>query len=155
MSEFHDDYPQYELMAHHSEEVGAKIRKKLWNVFWIMLTVTLLELFVGFKSRDWGLTGSTGLIIFFIAFTIVKAYYIVFAFMHLGDEKVVMKWVIVAPYACFIIYLAFMATVGEGSYAMKHRHDMDKQIIMQQLQLKQENHHPKGVTEEQGATEKK
>ena len=31
MSEFHDDYPQYEFMAHHSEEAGVGIRRKLWN----------------------------------------------------------------------------------------------------------------------------
>ena len=31
MSEFHDDYPQYELMAHHSDEAGVAKRKKLWT----------------------------------------------------------------------------------------------------------------------------
>lgn len=141
MSEFHDDYPQYELMAHHSEEDGVRIRKKLWSVFWIMLIVTLIELVVGFKAGDMGLVGTTGLITFFIAFTIVKAYYIVYAFMHLGDEKSSMKWMIIAPFTCFILYLAFMATVGEGSYAMKYRQEMDKQVIMQQLKLKQNASH--------------
>lgn len=155
MSEFHDDYPQYEMLAHHSEEDGIRIRKKLWSVFWIMLAITLIELFVGFKSRDWGLIGSTGLITFFIAFTIVKAFYIVFAFMHLGDEKSAMKWVIIAPYACFIIYLAFMGCIGEGGYAHKHRHEMDKQIIMQQLQLKDGSHHEEGAAEETGTSEQK
>jgi cytochrome c oxidase subunit 4 len=157
MSEFHDDYPQYEMMAHHSEEDGARIRKKLWRVFWIMLAVTLVELFVGFQAKSWGVIGTTGLISFFIFFTIVKAYYIVFAFMHLGDEKKIMPWVIVAPFSCFIIYLAFMASVGEGSYSMKHRQEMDKQIIMQQLELKQEgsNHEGGAAAEEHEAAGQK
>ena len=141
MSEFHDNYPQYELMAHHSEEEGGKIRKKLWRVFWIMLTVTLVELAVGFKAADLGVAGSSGLIIFFIGFTVVKAFYIVYAFMHLGDEKSAMKWMIIAPFSFFIVYLAFMVSVGEGSYSMKHRQEMDKQVIIQQLQLKQQTHH--------------
>lgn len=156
MSEFHDDYPQYELMAHHSEEDGKKIRRKLWNVFWIMLIVTLIELFVGFKAADWGLVGTTGLITFFITFTIVKAFYIVYSFMHLGDEKSALKWVIVAPFSCFIIYLALMVSVGEGSYSMRYRHEMDKQVIMQQLELKAGGgHHEEGVAKEHGASEKK
>ena len=32
MSEFHDDYPSYETLAHHSEEEGKPIRKNLWRV---------------------------------------------------------------------------------------------------------------------------
>ncbi len=55
MSEFHDDYPQYEFMAHHSEEEGKVMRRKLWNVFWIMLAVTIAELIIGSFAKDWHL----------------------------------------------------------------------------------------------------
>jgi len=37
MSEFHDDYPQYELMAHHSEEEGKKKRNKVLKFVWKIL----------------------------------------------------------------------------------------------------------------------
>jgi len=30
--EFHDNYPQYEVMANHGEEEGKKNRRTLWNV---------------------------------------------------------------------------------------------------------------------------
>ena len=53
--EFHDDYPQYEMLAHHSEEEGKLKRRKLWNVFWIMLAVTIVELIIGSFSLQWGL----------------------------------------------------------------------------------------------------
>ena len=43
MSEFHDDYPSYETMAHHSEEEGKVTRKALWRVFWYMLAITIFE----------------------------------------------------------------------------------------------------------------
>ena len=42
--EFNDGAPQYELMAHHSEEEGAVKRKKLWRVL-------RSRRFEGFKFR--------------------------------------------------------------------------------------------------------
>jgi cytochrome c oxidase subunit IV len=118
--EFHDDYPQYELMANHSEAEGKPIRKKLWMVFWIMLGVTILELIVGsYASNLGGLDtqrrSKMWLKIFFVAFTIVKAGYIVMIFMHLGHEVKFMKWTILAPYILFITYLVFII-ITEGSY---------------------------------------
>ena len=127
MSEFHDDYPQYELMAHHSEEAGAVKRKKLWKVFWYMLGITIFELVVGFNNEHFS---RLFLMFFFIGFTVIKAGFIVLAFMHLGDEKKAMKWVILAPFSMFIIYLVYIVTT-EGSYCMNFRTKMDSKIIEQ------------------------
>jgi cytochrome c oxidase subunit 4 len=44
----------------------------------------------------------------FIILTLVKAGYIVMVFMHLGDERKAMRWVILIPYAFFIMYLIFI-----------------------------------------------
>ncbi len=153
MSEFHDDYPQYELMAHHSEEVGKTTRKKLWRVFWIMLTITLAELVVGFNAESWGLLDShrattLGLKFFFIFFTIAKAAFIVLSFMHLGDEKKSLKWVILAPYCTFIIYLACMVSITEGGYSQSRRADMDPNVVKQAAE-----HKRAGGGEHQEATE--
>ena len=54
MSEFHDDYPSYETLAHHSEEEGKKTRKTLWRVFWYMLAITIFELAVGSMAPSHG-----------------------------------------------------------------------------------------------------
>lgn len=120
MSEFHDVYPDYERMAHHDEATGKKVRRKLWNVFWLLLGVTIFEVIVGLYAADWGLS-KTILKITFISLTIVKAAYIVMVFMHLKDESKWTKWVILAPYSFFIIYLFLMMTMGEGNYAREHR----------------------------------
>ena len=120
MSEFHDPFPNYEMLAHHDEESGKKIRRKLWNVFWLLLAVTLVEVFVGIKATDWELP-KLFLKFFFIGFTIVKAFYIVYVFMHLGDEERWTKWVIIAPFTGFILYLIVMCVMGEGNYARQHR----------------------------------
>lgn len=139
MSEFHDDYPQYEFMAHHSEEEGKKKRRKLWNVFWIMLAVTIVELIIGFKASSLGLlnddrTSGTLLKIIFIGLTLFKAFFIVMSFMHLGDEKKVMKWSILAPYTVFILYLVWIC-VTESVYAKDHKHPMDQIIVQQKIEL--------------------
>ena len=44
----------------------------------------------------------------FILFTVVKAGYIVMIFMHLGDEMKFLRWVVLTPYICFILYLLFI-----------------------------------------------
>lgn len=125
MSEFNDNYPQYELMAHHSEEEGKTKRRKLWNVFWIMLGITLVELMVGFYNSHFS---EIALKVIFIGFTIVKAGYIVLSFMHLGDEVKAFKYAVLVPFIVFIIYLVFIADLGEGTYAKKYRMVMDKNI---------------------------
>src|SRR4051812_18217926 len=140
MSEFHDDYPQYELMAHHSEEEGVIKRKKLWRVFWIMLGITILELVIGLKAHNLGLldpndrTSTIPLKFIFIGLTIVKAFYIVFKFMHLGDEKKWMKWCVLAPYMIFIIYLIGII-VQEANYSKVHKEKMDILIVNQKNAL--------------------
>jgi cytochrome c oxidase subunit IV len=112
MSEFNDNYPQYELMAHHSEEDGKKKRRKLWNVFWIMLGITLVELMVGFYNTHFS--------------------DIALSFMHLGDEVKAFKYAVLVPFIVFIIYLVFIADLGEGTYAKKYRMVMDKNVTEHQ-----------------------
>ena len=129
MSEFHDDYPQYELMAHHSEDAGKIIRKKLWRVFLYMLVITIIELLVGFNNEYFN---RLFLKFFFIGFTIIKAGFIVLSFMHLGDETKFLKWIILAPFTIFAIYLVIMVTT-EGTYSMKYRTRMDPKIMEQKI----------------------
>jgi cytochrome c oxidase subunit IV len=127
MSEFHDPFPNYEMLAHHDEETGKKIRKKLWRVFWLLLAVTIIEVLVGIFADSILPFSGTGnklfLKFFFIIFTLVKAAYIVYIFMHLGDEERWTKWVIIAPFTGFILYLLVMMTIFEGEYSKEHRLD--------------------------------
>ncbi len=125
--EINDGYPSYETMALHDEEHGKHVRKVIWKVFWIMLGVTLVELFVGFKAEAFGLS-KLFLQFFFIGLTIVKAAYIVLSFMHLGDEVKALKWTLLGPFIVLVLYLIFMVDVGEGNYAKGRRYVMDKNV---------------------------
>jgi cytochrome c oxidase subunit IV len=141
--EFHDDYPQYETMYLHDEEAGKKVRKKLWRVFWILLAITLIELFVGFNATAWGLTGGMFLKVFFIFFTIAKAAGIVLVFMHLIDETKFFRYVILGPYSVFILYLIYIILV-EGTYTgyPENNTHLDDKYKVQQVILRTQHHQP-------------
>ena len=107
-----DSYP---LNAHHSEEEGVKIRKNIIFVTVLLTAITAVEVAMGviFKRSEtfsWEMIKWT-----FVALTLVKAGYIVMSFMHLGEERSVMKKTILIPYLVFIVYLVFIAlTEGFG-----------------------------------------
>ena len=147
--EFHDNYPQYETMYHHTEEEGKVKRKKLWNVFWIMLGITLVELFVGFNATKWGLTGGVFLKWFFIILTLVKAGYIVLKFMHLGDETKFFKYTILLPYGIFAAYLIFIVLV-EGTYTgyKNNKTTLNPIYLEQQIEMRKEHGQPIPQSEE-------
>lgn len=98
----------YALNAKHSEEEGVKIRKKLYMVTVILTVVTIFEIFMGvYFKRNGTFTWET-IKLLFIILTLVKAAYIVLIFMHLGDERKNLKYVVLLPYALFILYLIFI-----------------------------------------------
>ena len=128
--EFQDGFPNYEQIAQHDNVAGVGVRKRLMNVFWFLLFVTLIELAAGFawpKLHAAGIS-KTWLIIVFVAFTVVKAGYIVMAFMHLGDENKWLRWAILGAYCCFVVYLVYMTSLGEGTYSglKEHRNALDQ-----------------------------
>lgn len=139
---FHDNYPEYEKMAIHGEEEGKKARRVLWNVFWLMLTVTILELIVGFIAPEKKWTGTLGLKVFFITLTLVKAGGIVLYFMHLKHERTFFKYTILVPYSVFILYTVFIL-ITEGNYSMnpQYRNKVDKLYFEQQEKLKAHTQH--------------
>ncbi|MDG1331665.1 MAG: cytochrome C oxidase subunit IV family protein [Crocinitomicaceae bacterium] len=103
-----DDVIEYSLDAHHSEEQGKKIRKKIWQVTAILTAITIFEVAVGAtikQSSDYWQVVKW----LFIGLTLLKAGYIVLVFMHLGDERKAMRYVILVPYFIFICYLIFIA----------------------------------------------
>lgn len=98
----------YAINARHSEEDGRRIRKKLYAVTLLLTVVTIVEVFMGvFFKRNGTFTWET-IKLAFIVLTLIKAAYIVLVFMHLGDERRNLKYVILLPYALFIMYLIFI-----------------------------------------------
>ena len=113
-----DDIIEYSLDAHHSEEHGVKTRKTIWKVTLILSIVTAVEVVLGAMVKQ-GSSAWLTVKILFILLTLVKAGYIVLTFMHLGDERKALKWVILLPYAVFIIYLMFIAFTEGAAVGLK------------------------------------
>ncbi len=103
-----DDVYEYSLDTHHSEEEGKKVRKKIWFVTLLLTVVTAVEVVLGAMVKQ-GSSAWTTVKVLFILLTLLKAGYIVLTFMHLGDEKKVLKWIVLLPYLIFIVYLMFIA----------------------------------------------
>ena len=111
---------KYSISANHDEAHGVEIRKKIWKVTGILTLITIVEVLIGAFIKQYDSTGGDNALwpyvkISFLVLTIVKAAYIVLVFMHLGDERKNFKWVILAPYILFILYLIFIC-LTESSY---------------------------------------
>lgn len=105
-----DDIIEYSLDIHHSEEHGKAIRTKIWKVTALLTAITALEVVLGSQikqSSDYW----QAIKWFFIGLTLIKAAYIVVIFMHLGDEKKSLKYMILIPYFIFILYLIYILIV--------------------------------------------
>lgn len=115
-----DDIIEYSLEAHHSEEEGRAVRKKIYQVTLVLSVVTIIEVLMGVwwdsLNLPWTLVK-----LGFIVMTIFKAAGIVLYFMHLGDERKSLKWLILGPYVLFMSYLIFIClTEAVKLYDIRH-----------------------------------
>lgn len=104
----------YSLNNTHTDEQGVAIRKKIIKVTVLLSVITAVEVGLGVFIKQ-GTTMWPVVKWSFIVMTLIKAFYIVAVFMHLGDERKSLRYVIVAPYALFIAYLLFIG-ITESNY---------------------------------------
>ncbi|WP_020530648.1 cytochrome C oxidase subunit IV family protein [Flexithrix dorotheae] len=93
------------------EEIKKANIRKIVRVALILAVVTAIEFALAFIWPDG--SDRTLLNILFLVLTIVKAFYIVSEFMHLGHEVPVLIYSIVLPLV-FIVWLV-IALMNEGS----------------------------------------
>ena len=108
-----DDLIEYSLHAHHDEAKGKEIRSKIYKVTLLLTIITVIEVFIGAsikQSSDWWTTVK----FIFILLTLLKAGYIVLVFMHLGDERPWLKYVILIPY--FIIFVCIIFFIQKRTF---------------------------------------
>ena len=111
------------MMAHdttHAKHAGAK--KRIWQVFIILSILTLVEVVLGILKPDFlvhnDLVSLSLLNWIFIVLTIVKAYYIVWAFMHMEHEAASLRRVVVWTGVFLISYLIAILLI-EGTYVQE------------------------------------
>ncbi|KIM09763.1 MAG: cytochrome C oxidase subunit IV [Sulfurovum sp. FS06-10] len=100
----------------HAHESNTK---RIWKVFGILSVITIVEVLFGiFKPKSLYFNSFAGLNLLnwlFIILTIVKAYYITWAFMHMEGEKKWFRRSIVWVAVFIMIYLSFIYLM-EGNY---------------------------------------
>ena len=93
--------------------------KRIWFVFALLSVVTTVEVILGIiKPHSLHMTDFLGMNLLnwiFIILTVFKAYYIVWAFMHMEGEVVALRWMVVATAIFLILYLIFIL-LTEGHY---------------------------------------
>ncbi len=93
--------------------------KRIWLVFGILSIVTTVEVFLGIQKPEvLHMTNFLGMNLLnwiFIILTIFKAYYIVWAFMHMEGETPVLRRALVWTVIFLISYLVFIL-LTEGNY---------------------------------------
>ena len=102
-------------MSHeHVSNIG-----RIWKVFGILSAVTVVEVYLGILKPDVlfmnDFLSMSLLNWIFYALTIFKAYYIVWAFMHMEGEKSTLKSAVVFPVIFLILYILFIL-LTEGDY---------------------------------------
>jgi cytochrome c oxidase subunit 4 len=96
--------------------------KRIWFVFGLLSAVTIVEVILGIiKPESLYMTNVVGMNLLnwiFYALTLVKAYYIVWAFMHMEGERASLRWAVVAPVIFLVLYLLFILLV-EADYVFE------------------------------------
>lgn len=118
MSHSHDNHNENESHGYYTgdihnqfveEHVDPKGKALIWRTFWILLLITIFEVGISFTGIP-----KEVLLWIFILLTVVKAYFIVFNFMHLKGEWKALQYAIIMPFI-LIAYLIFIA-LTEGNY---------------------------------------
>lgn len=96
--------------------------KRIWTVFGILSIITIFEVILGIIKPAFlhnnSLLGLNLLNWIFIILTLVKAYYIVYAFMHMEGEKPSLRYAVIFPLIFLVVYLLFILLV-EGNYVFE------------------------------------
>ena len=95
-------------MSHeHVSNIG-----RIWKVFGILSAVTIIEVYLGIVKPHFlhmnHFIGMNLLNWVFYALTIFKAYFIVWAFMHMEGEKSTLRNAVVVPVIFLVLYLLFI-----------------------------------------------
>lgn len=102
------------MAQEHTSNTG-----RIWKVFYLLSAVTIVEVFLGIYKPDFlvhsSFLGMNLLNWIFYILTLYKAYYIVWAFMHMEHEKASLRWSVVSSVVFLVLYLLFILLV-EGNY---------------------------------------
>ncbi len=115
----HTISPEITHAPDHSAGTG-----RIWKTFWVLSGLTIIELALGFflyaKGEDVSYTVVLTTKIVIAVLTLLKAYYIVAVFMHLGDEIRNMIMTITVPLVLFVWFIIAFLMDGNSWKEMRN-----------------------------------
>lgn len=93
------------------QPVNKAIVKQIIKVAIILGIITTFEFAIAFTLTAGSLKTSI-----FVIMTLIKAFYIVWEFMHLGQEVKGLKWMVVAPLLLAVWLLVALLMEGQAIY---------------------------------------
>ncbi len=115
----HTISPEITHAPQHSEGTG-----RIWKIFWVLSFLTIIELALGYflylKADDLSHTVILLTKIVIGILTLLKAYYIVSVFMHLGDEVRNMIMTITVPLVLFVWFIIAFLWDGNSWKEMRN-----------------------------------
>ncbi|WP_293894847.1 cytochrome C oxidase subunit IV family protein [Flavobacterium sp.] len=106
-------------MSHDHAHEHVSNTKRIWMVFALLSVVTTVEVYLGITRPSFlfmhNFLSMNLLNWVFILLTLYKAYYIVWAFMHMEGERSSLRWSVVATVIFLVLYLLFILLV-EADY---------------------------------------
>lgn len=140
-----DNHSHTPEVTYHPEHKSGK--SHIWKTTIYLSVITLIELGLGFlmyftEFPDWVNLFIKGVI---VILSLLKAYYIVGVFMHLGDEIRNMIMTIIVPLLLFVWFIAAFLWDGSSYRAMRNRYDphfQERTIPMEELRGADTATHP-------------
>ena len=125
------------MAGHGSYE---ELKKSVWKGLIILALVTLIEVIVSLFGKGYlGIDSSMITLaiagILLVAFSLYKAYYIVYNFMHMGHEVKALRLTVLLP--CTLLFWAIIAFIMEGDY-WNHRRENIKPTQTEETIKKQD-----------------
>jgi len=106
-------------MAHDHAHGHESNTARIWKVFTFLSIITIVEVYLGITRPSFlymnNFISMNLLNWVFIILTLVKAYGIVWAFMHMEGERSSLRWAVVATVIFLALYLLFILLV-EADY---------------------------------------
>ena len=100
--------------AGHENAHSDSATKSIWKTFWILLCMTMVEVGLAFLHLETGFPSRVLLNAIFISLTLVKAFYIVAEFMHLGHEIKNLILTILIPLLLFVWFIVAFLYDGDS-----------------------------------------
>jgi cytochrome c oxidase subunit IV len=111
---------------------------RIWKTFWVLSALTVVELGLGYllyyTHGDWSYTAVISTKLTIAILTLLKAYYIVSIFMHLGDEIRNMIMTIIVPLLLFVWFIAAFLWDGNAWRNLRNTNAHSRPAQTEQVQ---------------------